>query len=190
MELDKLKNTWEKVSEIDAKPSDEQILNLLKSSKNIWSRIIIKEKIGFIIGLILCIFFCLLIPELGGDFRGFFEIFVCVVVMTIWQLFKWRYIKKIDIMNSDILSISKYVNKYRDFCIFEGVMVIFWLILLFVLLIMNPPSNFTIFKYLMIGGFFLVAGVLAFFTTRFRYRNTIGIIKRNLEEMKSFEKEE
>jgi len=45
-------------------------------------------------------------------------------------------------------------------------------------------------KKILSGVIFLVTGVLAFFTTRFRYRNTIGIIKRNLEEMKSFEKEE
>jgi hypothetical protein len=191
MELDKIKNTWEKVSEIDAKPSDEQILNLLKSSnKSIWSGIVIKEKIGFIIGLIFCIFFCLLIPEFGGDFHGFLELFVYVVLMTIWQLFKWRYIKKIDIMNSDILSISKYVNKYRDFCIYEAVMVIIWIILLFVLLIMTPPSNFTIFKYFLVGVIFLALGVLTFFTTRYRYKTTIGKIKRNLEEMRAFENEE
>ena len=186
MEPDKLKNAWE--SEIDSKPSDEQILNLLKSSnKSIWSGIVKHEKIGFIIALIFCPLFCWLFHE---DDKMPLMLIAYFVVFPIWQLFKWMYLKKIDMINSDILSISKYVNKYRDFCIYEGVMVIIWIILLFVLLVMTPPSNFTIFKYFLSGVILLVVGVLTFFATRFRYRNTIGKIKRNLEEMKSFEKEE
>ena len=190
MELDKLKNTWEKVSEIDAKPNDEQILKLLKSSnKSIWNGIVKREKISFILATIFSILFCWLLQE-GGN-KVSLILITYFVVLPIWQLFKWVYFRKIDVMNSDILSILKYANKYRNFCIYEWVIMIIWIILLLVLLPMKSSSDFSILlKYLMIGGFILVTGALAIFTTRYRYQTTIGKIKRNLEEMKAFEKEE
>ena len=188
MELDKLKDTWEKVSEIDAKPSDEQILNLLKTSnKSIWNGIVIKEKIGFIIGLIFCILYLLILEKIDDRFYSYLICVAFFIVIPIWQLFKWMYLKKIDMINSDILSISKYLNKYRDYNIFEGVMIIIFTILFFVVFSIETSRYFSIFK---VGGFFLALGFLAFFTTRYRYKTTIGKIKRNLEEMKSFEKEE
>ena len=191
MELDKLKDTWEKVSEIDTKPSDEQILKLLKSSKNIWSRIIIKEKIGFIIAFIFCPLCYLLTSVLKNEFRYiFFMIFVYMAVMTIWQLFKWRYLKKLDIINSDILSISKYINKYRNFCIYEWIMIIIWLIMFNSVLFMPTPSNFSMNRYALIAGSLLSIAVFAFLFARVRYDITIGKIKRNLKEIKAFEKEE
>ena len=188
MELDKLKNTWEKVSEIDTKPSDEQILNLLKSSnKSIWSGIVKEEKYGFIIGLLFCILYLFLLEERANAFYSYLLIVVFLTVFPIWQLFKWMYLKKIDMINSDILSISKYLNKYRDFYIFEGVMIIIFTILFFVVFSIETSPDFAIFK---VGGLFIVIGVLAFFTTRYRYKTTIGKIKRNLEEMRAFENEE
>jgi len=189
MELDKLKNTWEKVSEIDAKPSDEQILNLLKSSnKSIWRGIVKREKIGFILAFIFSILYCLLFLE---GVKVPLMLIAYFIVWPIWQLFKWMYLRKIDVINSDILSISKYANKYRDFYIYEGIITVIWFILLIVILPLKASSDFTILsKYLMIVGFFIVMVVLAYYSSKYRYKTTIGKIKRNLEEMKAFEKEE
>ena len=127
--------------------------------------------------------------ERENAFYSYLIVIVFFAVIPIWQLFKWMYLKKIDMINSDILSISKYLNKYRDFYIYEGVMIIILTILFFVVFSLEKTSfDFT--KYLLPVGFFIVIGVLAFFTTRYRYKNTIGKIKRNLEEIKAFEKEE
>ena len=196
MELDKLKKTWEKVSEIDSKPSDEQILNLLKSSnKSILNRIISIETIAFraafilpVLSLFVSLFYYFLIPKTGVKaFYTFYMFLVFSGALLIWTSYKLKYLKKIDIMNSDILSISKYLNKYRDFYIFEGVMIIFLTILFFVVFSIETSPDFAIFK---VGGLFIVIGVLAFYTTRYRYKTTIGKIKRNLEEMRAFENEE
>ena len=192
MELDKLKNSWEKISEIDAKPCDEQILNLLKSSnKNIWHGIIKYEKIGFIIALIvspLC-YLPILIFEEEFLYLSFMTLFF-MTVMAIWQLLKWMYLRKIDIINSDILSTSKYVNKYRDFCIYEWIVIAIWLIIFYIIFFMTPPSNFSINRYFLMGGLLLGIVPLAFIFARVRYEITIGKIKRNLKEIKAFETEE
>ena len=199
MELDKLKKTWEKVYEIDSKPSDEQILNLLKSSnKSILNRIISIETIAFraafilpVLSLFVSLFYYFLIPKTGVKaFYTFYMFLVFSGALLIWTSYKLKYLKKIDIMNSDILSISKFINKYRYFSIYESVVSLIWGIM-FVFILLNIVSTVnSIFEYLLFGGLAFVLVVLGFLFARLISKDTIGVIKRNLEEMRAFEKEE
>ena len=199
MELDKLKNTWGKVSEIDTKPSDEQIIRLIKTSnQSIIRRIVSAEKIAFrailvipFISLIVSILAYLLTPETG--IKAFYIFFMIVILSTassIWMSIKLKYLNKIDIINSDILLISKFVNKYRKFSIYESVISLIWFILFLFVLLSVVYSDDGLFEYLLFGGCALVLVLLAFFYIRNSYKDTIGVIKRNLEEMRAFEKEE
>jgi len=197
MELDKLKNTWSKASEVDTKPSDEQILNLLKTSnKSILSKTISMEafalKSAFIlttIPLFVSALIYILFPHMVEAVIYIFSMIVMfLAALIVWTSIKLSYLKKIDIVNSGILSISKYINKYKSICIYESVISsICFILFLYILLTVIYDS--TLFEYLLFGGLSFVLSALAFLYARHKYKGTIGAIERNLEEIRVFERE-
>jgi len=199
MELEKLKNTWEKVSEIDARPNDKQILNLLKTSnKNYLDKIIRIETNSLRAFFILPFLFVavnfltyLFFPQLLINYLFMvLFIFVSFAAMAIWQSYKLKYLKKIDITNSSIISVSRFINKYRKNMIYETVTSLIWFTLfVYILLTVIYPDN-ALFEYLLFGGTALILVVFSFFLTKIIYKNTIEVIERNLEEMKAFERED
>lgn len=197
MELNQLKNTWKKVSEKETKANDAQILKLLKdSNQSALSRVISLETIAFKASFILPVIFILInvlvylmFPEFGKGYVFYLSplLVLYCVSLGIWQSFKLKYLKKIDIVNDGILSVSKFINKYRRLSVYEAVIGLVWLIsFIYTMLVLVFP-DYAIFEYLLFGGFALILLILGFFFTRSMYKDTFGVIKRNLKEMKDFE---
>ncbi len=197
MELDTLKNAWQKV-EPATTMNNEQIKSMLQSSNNgALQRLLNWERIGIRL-LIGCLFmfsvvFVLQIVLLSKNENSTSMLYIYVAYMVFallslpWQCYKVGFLKKIDVVNMSMVSLSKAIASYRRFIAYEMVIgLLFFSMFIPATLYYMLGTEEPIYVYVFFGVFFLGLLVGALLLYKHIYGSRIKQIRRNLKEAKEF----
>lgn len=135
MDLDKLKKSWTESSVNTSTPiinNDNLFVLIHSKGKTALEKLMILEVVCAVLA-VLCVGFPhlhgLLFPRIPMPILLKYSYIVLCVVWFLWQLYKIRLLKKIDVRKESLLSCSKYILRYRMNIRWE---LIFSLILIFI----------------------------------------------------------
>ncbi len=202
MELDEMKNLWEKTNKIAEKTkiSEGKIIEMLrKSYKGAMNSLLSLEILGLIIILpcatiIYCMFsFWNLNAIYGVEVLKWTFIALCIIGFF-WQGYKYKFLKGIKIAEMNILEVSQKVLRYRKYIINEAIAgTIFFIIFMIPLMYFVYTFRFgneIIFPLIIYYATIFALGVLMIlFLYKKLYFNNIKKIQESLAEIEEFQKE-
>ena len=194
MELDNIKRNWQNTS-IKPVLEEDQIRRMVSNiSGSAYSNLLKYEKIGiFVFLLCLGVFFVFKEPFLRCFYltSGLFGIF--------WQIYKYRYLKQIDLLNDNIIDVASKITMYKKYLGREIVIGIVWAFLFFALYIYTllfDPTKFVFYNpdkirwgviaYVIAVTFVISFGLLFY---KLMYRDNIRILEKSLKEIEEFKKD-
>ena len=204
MDLDKMKNAWQ---EADIKPNvrDEKIKQMLEN-RGQWAfgRLLSIEKIG-----VICVFIC--IPLWIGIFLldkyldniSIFSIFMLVslTLVSVWQIMKYRFLRKIDVTKGLVL-VSSQIVRYKKLLSTELIIAVVWVLVAAALFVYNKVlmtkdislPDITASQLLFALLFYVLFCGVTFFITWVIYKayfvGNIKWIEQSIAEIREFEKGE
>lgn len=184
MDLDKLKNTWQK-AEIKLTMNENQIQQILNNKgKSAFNKLIRYEKIGFIVSFLLIIasIGLIILSQIALKIKDdYFPLFFCVstIFISIWQGYKYKFLNKIDTLKMDILQVSQNINTYKKYIAGEWIVAIIWTIAMFLIFFINKLPNISLLCFIMI---ILAISAYAILITFIIYKLTISRYLINIEE--------
>lgn len=184
MDLDKLKNTWQK-AEIKLTMNENQIQQILNNKgKSAFNKLIRYEKIGFIVSFLLIIasIGIIILSQIALKIKDdYFPLFFCVstILISIWQGYKYKFLNKIDTLKMDILQVSQNINTYKKYIAGEWIVAIIWTIAMFLIFFINKLPNISLLYFIMI---ILAISAYAILITFIIYKLTISRYLINIEE--------
>ncbi|WP_165044170.1 hypothetical protein [Dysgonomonas sp. ZJ709] len=196
MDLDNIKKSWQE-REIKPTISEEKIQRMLDNrGKNALENLMTFEKWGLLVGL-LCLPCSFIFDE---DFLFFFYL-ASVICMLIWQTYKYKFLKKINLSKIGILDISIAITKYRKYIFAELILAILWIFIfmgsflylkifkrIFAHLEETSTFNLSITLSIAIGTIFTLA-LTAYVLYRYIYMQNIKQIEKSIAEIKDFEQD-
>ena len=202
MELDEIKNLWEKVNKLSEKTSitKEKILKMLQSSyKGSMKSLLNFELLGTIITL-PCAFLLIVVYQLfyKASTLGMIAIYAlsfAFVIGFFWQLYKYNYLKKIDIAKMNILQISEKMLKYRKYIVYEAIIAVaIFIVILIPLMYSVYTTNFGKEIYMPLISYYAIIFILGILLMLYLYKkmyfNNIKKIQESLAEIEDFQTEE
>jgi len=198
MELDSLKKSWQ---EANIKPAmdEDKIQHMINNQGHSAFNSLLKyEKLGIIIAII-----CLPLSLIFRDIALIILYLVSVPIMVTWQIYKYKYLKKIDLTSMNILDVSKRIIKYKKYLSIEFFVAMVWgmiFCLLFVFrtvvidlanakhIAVEQVETSTIILFLI--GIFLILTIFAGIFFKFLYLNNIKRIQKAIKEVQEFEQED
>lgn len=195
MDLDNIKKTWQQ-TEIKPTINDEKIQRMLDSrGKNSLESLMTYEKWGMIIGL-ACIPISFVLQN-----KYLIIIFLTGAICSeIWQIYKYRFLKRINLSTMSILDVSNAMIKYKKYIFREFIGGTIWAILfmgslmyiqMFHDLLLNHPEKTKTFAFLMVLsiaiGFIALTLSTIYILYRYTYIQNIKQIEKSIEEIKDFE---
>ena len=116
MDLDNIKKTWQE-TEIKSSVGEDKIRKMLNNTgKSALERLIKYEKI-FLWTMIPCILAGVLFYHMH-DVTGIIY-FALLVVNFFWQIYKIRFLKRIDVSSMNVMEVSKSITRYRQYLNYE-----------------------------------------------------------------------
>lgn len=117
MDLDNLKKDWQATNP-DVRVDDDKIRQMLDNKgKSAFEKLLKVEKL-FLKLLLLCIPFILIFYFVTSPLVGILYA-ILVVVSFIWQRYKISFLKKINIIEMNLLKVSLAIGRYRKILYFE-----------------------------------------------------------------------
>ncbi|MDR1056949.1 MAG: hypothetical protein LBL90_14320 [Prevotellaceae bacterium] len=200
MELDKLKASWKETSKNDSFISPDEIKGMLRNKSNgALNKLIQWEKnCIWIIIVIMPFFLGILYMQslLKNEFSsGLLWLGIAFSIYAVYSLFvviyKYRYLKKIDMLKMDIITVSNMITKIKRFVIYD-LIVSFCLLVPFVFFIITIMlgKDEEAWLYVLLTIYTIVLVVIAFFILKKYYFGRIKTIQRAIKEIKEFEAED
>jgi hypothetical protein len=123
MDLDNIKKTWQQ-AELNPAIGEDKIQKMLDNKgQTAFGKLLSFEKLGLILA-ILCIPLSLVFKE-----PAICIFYLCSMVLALfWQLYKYRFLKRIDPMNMGVLDISHSMTTYRKYLRAEFIVGAVWVI--------------------------------------------------------------
>lgn len=195
MDIDNIKKVWQETTVVPS-ITDCEIQQMLDNrGKSAFEKLLRYEKIGLII--------CFLCIPMSFLFKDVFLIifYLCSIVLAVvWQIYKYRFLKKIDIVKMGILQISASINRYKKYLYKEIILGFIWAFLfclawLYKKVDQDISKDFLIRENspLIIVGVFiaLILFIFSFAYTLYRllYLNNIKVLEKSIQEVEEFEKE-
>lgn len=197
MELDSLKKSWQ---EANIKPAmdENKIQHMINNQgRSAFSSLLTYEKIGIIIAII-----CLPLSLIFKDIALIILYLISVPIIITWQVYKYKYLKKIDLTSMNILEVSKRIIKYRKYLSIEFIVAIVWAIIFCLLFVFRTIvvdiANMkhiaveqveTLTIVLLLLGILLTLVVTVAILFKFLYLNNIKRIQSAIKEIQEFEQE-
>ena len=197
MELDNLKESWK---EANIKPimDEEKIQHIINNQgHSAYNSLLNYEKLGIFLAIIL-----LPLSLLFDDTALVILYLTSVPFMLIWQIYKYKFLKKIDLAAMNILNVSKKITMYKKYLSIEFFIGMIWgivccLLFVFRTLIVNfakknhintdQVETSNIILWLLSAFLFLaVIGGLAY---KFLYIRNIKRLQDSISEIQEFEQE-
>ncbi|WP_029904799.1 hypothetical protein [Prevotella sp. 10(H)] len=192
MDLDNIKKTWQ---ETDIKPviNDEKIQKMISNEgHSSLGKLLRYEKLGLFL-----IIPCSLILILAWNIHfTLFVMLACILVSGfIWQVYKLNFLKKLNVVNMNILEISSHVNKYKIYInreIIVGVIVIFIFFASYSYLTIDTDDS-SVSVMTIVAIKFFAAVILCITVTlilyKYMYTKNIKKLEASIKEIKEFEKD-
>lgn len=194
MDLDKLKDTWNK-TDIQPKIDDEKIIRMLdKKGKGALQRLLWFEWFGAILVPILTVvafIFNQYNPKVPySTFTTIWFYSFCILAFF-WQIFKLRLLKKMSPEDNDILTSLKTITSYKKYIRYELFIGCIWLIIFvishsFTILSYVSENRFMSFVITLSVATILIIALVLLLYRKLYYKN-INSIKHSIEEIKDFE---
>lgn len=192
MDLDNMKKTWQQTS-IKPQLEEDKIQQMLDNKgKGALDKLLRTEKIFLWMAIIILPLACLL--EFSRPFISLFFI-AMLVPGCIWQIYKIRFLKKIDTLQMGIVEISAHINRYKKYLLWEitsaiPILIIFMLSYTIFLL---HPKDYS-YESLRPAIIMAMAGIIITIVICIPiylnlYLKNIRDIERSIQEIKYFEEE-
>ncbi len=202
MELDELKQSWNKLNqqlEKDTVADESQIANLInkykananKSLKRLtgWQRLSIS--IGFV-GLFVLLIVCLLpsVFHIGEEYQSKINILIIFFAVSLIIGISWDYqnyvsIKNIHIDIMPVAEVSKRMSAFRRWMKYEVIAISIWIILFNILnyWVMDYYLESAATQILLISFFILCDAVIIYFLYKKIAYKHLNKIKKNIEDL-------
>lgn len=197
MELDSLKKSWQEANIKPAMDEDKIQYMINNQGHSAFSSLLKFEKIG-----IIAVTICLPLSLIFKEIELVILYLVSVPIMIIWQIYKYKYLKKIDLTSMNILEVSKRITKYKKYLSIEFIIGLVWLIIFCLLFVFKAlivdMANIrhiaveqieTSVIVLSIIGIFILLVITATLLFKFLYLNNIKRIQSAIKEIQDFEQE-
>lgn len=184
MDLDKVKKSWQE-ARIAHIVDDDKIQRMIDNKgQGAYAVLIRRERNILWMGLALPIVFWIL--DYFYSFSSVAILFYAACVAgTIWQSYKYAYLKKLNVEKANIITVSKHFTRYIKYIIIEFILMSIWvLIFLTVFIFTVPPvSDMPILRLSCILAIlfilFMWYGVVIYKST---YWKSITILRCSLKE--------
>ena len=189
MDLDNIKKTWR---EADIKPAidDEKIRKMISNEgQSAFGKLLSYEKFG----LFMLIIF---IPMGYFVFERYFCLQMLYVITALfgilWQLYKIKKLKKVDLQQMSITQVSKHINWYKKIIIKEISYGAVWFLAFFLILgylDLSESTDHVLRRVvsLLIGMAVGLIGVVL--TYKLLYLNNIKKLQASIKEIEDFEED-
>jgi hypothetical protein len=189
MDLDNIKKTWQE-TEIKPTIDNEKIQKMISNEgRSAFNSLLRYEKIGIIL-LIICI---PMIYALSLRHTPVIVFYIfSVVVFLVWQVYKFKKLRGINLSEMGITEISSHFYWYRKAILKEFVAGLVWIIFFSILFgyfeLFNNPDYF--YKRLIIFVISVLIGLfIAIVIYKMIYWNNIKKMEISIREIQEFEKD-
>lgn len=198
MELDTLKAIWKKSNKSEPFLRAEDIRQMLRNENNgALNKLIRWEKFSIRMIMFVVPFF-LLSTLLSSQFTInknviiLNSLFIAYIIPSFFsQRYKIKYLKEIDMMSMDIVTVSERITKYRRYILNELIIGFIWAIpLIFLIVYLQLGTKASVGHYIFFAIYSIVLLIIAVIIHNRFYFKRINVIQRNIEEIKDFELEE
>lgn len=192
MDLDNMKKTWQQTS-IKPQLEEDKIQQMLDNKgKGTLDKLLRTEKIFLWMAIIILPLACLL--EFSRPFISLFFI-AMLVPGCIWQIYKIRFLKKIDTLQMGIVEISAHINRYKRYLLWEitaAIPILIIFMLSYTIFLLHPKD----YSYeslrpaiIMATAGIIITIVICIPIYLNLYLKNIRDIERSIQEIKYFEEE-
>lgn len=192
MDLDNMKKTWQQTS-IKPQLEEDKIQQMLDNKgKGALDKLLRTEKIFLWMAIIILPLACLL--EFSRPFISLFFI-AMLVPGCIWQIYKIRFLKKIDTLQMGIVEISAHINRYKKYLLWEitaAIPILIIFMLSYTIFLLHPKD----YSYeslrpaiIMATAGIIITIVICIPIYLNLYLKNIRDIERSIQEIKYFEEE-
>lgn len=189
MDLDNIKKTWQE-TEIKPTIDNEKIQKMISNEgRSAFNSLLRYEKIGIIL-LIVCIpmIFALSLRHTPVIVFYLFS----VVVFLVWQVYKFKKLRRINLSEMGITEISNHFYWYRKVILKEFVAGLVWFIFFFILFgyfeLLDDSDYF--YKHLIILVISALIGLfVAIIIYKMIYWNNIKKMENSIREIQDFEED-
>lgn len=192
MDLDNIKKTWQEAKLTPEIESDKIRRMLDNRGQTAFSKLLKYEIFGLIVAsLCIPLSFIFKSPPICTFYL------VSVILIILWQIYKYRFLRRIDFSNMSILDISQNMVRYKKFLLFELIVAIIWVFifaLLSYLLVLHKADidqygEDSIKTFIYIAILITLPIIAATLGYRFMYIKNINKLEDSIKEIEYFEDE-
>ncbi|WP_165020165.1 hypothetical protein [Dysgonomonas sp. ZJ279] len=194
MDLDNIKKSWQE-REIKPTISEEKIQRMLDNrGKNALENLMTFEKWILIIAA-LCV------PIIAIFEKPYYLMIFCLISFICgltWQIYKYRFLKKINLSEMSILETSIAITKYKRYILREIIVGIIWCIAFTGIVVYeryttaSNENNPIMYSLITIGATFIIiltCAYIVYVIYRYIYMQNISQIEKSIAEIKDFEQD-
>ena len=189
MDLDNIKKTWQ---ETEMKPTidNEKIQKMISNEgRSAFNSLLRYEKLGIIL-LIICIPMIFALSLRHTPVIVFY--LLSVAMFLVWQVYKFRKLRRINLSEMGITEISSHFYWYRKAILKEFVTGLVWIMFFFILFgyFELPDDPDYLYRHLIILVISVLIGLfVAIIIYKMIYWNNIKKMENSIGEIKDFEKD-
>lgn len=196
MDLDKIKEIWDK-TEIQATIGDEDICKMLSAKRNnALDKLLLYEKIGVVVLFLLIpfpVFFNWMFPLSPFSFFNLIWYTCFCILAFFWGIYKVRCLKKIDLEKNNLLTSLKQMTRYKLYIRCDFFIGLCWFVVFIVSYVSSlvwiiPKHNFFLFIATNIAVNILLI-LLVTFLYKIMYTNNINKIMQSIVEIRELERD-
>jgi hypothetical protein len=192
MDLDNIKKTWQE-TEIKPTIDNEKIQKMISNEgRSALEKLLWYEKLGMWL-MIPCLLVLLITWHIH---KSVFVMSVFIVIGgLIWQIYKLSFLKKLDVVNMNILEISSHVNRYKTFVSRElivGIVVLFVFFVFYTFFTTKATEYssdvimYMLVRFIITVSVGIIVVILAY---RYIYQKNINRLEASVKEVQEFEKD-
>lgn len=191
MDLDNIKKDWQEAS-LKSNINEEKITQMIDNKgQSAFNKLLKFERLGMIVLPIL------LFAAPIYKYTPVIILFVSFCLIAIcWQAYKYRFLKKVDILRMNIMEISRFYITYRKYVIGETIVCFAWLFTILPLLFYMTYEN-EVKSVEQDGVFFIIFSIIVFLLGLalsilgcwFFYWRHVRTLGRSIKELEELEKE-
>ena len=200
IELDNIKALWQKTNDSASFLNTDEIKAMLRNEgKGALDKLIKWERVCFwLVPVGILVFWGTLYMQSlleHGFTKGLLWLGIIFSLYAIYSFvscyYKYKFLKKIDMVNTDIITVSRFITKYKKFVILEYIAGFCWAVpFLFAMVLTIIGTKADIMLYVGLGVYSLVLLVIAFYIVKRYYFKHITTIQQSIKEIREFEQDE
>lgn len=199
-DLDILKNAWQKAHNDSNVLSEDNIRSILRDkNKSMLDKLIHMEKLFiWLTPLLILIFWGLMYVQsiAKGEFTcgliwigSIFTVYCIYVIIS--QIYKYNYLKKIDMINMSVITVSTLIAKYKRYTTYELIIGMCWAVPFVIsIILVGIGTTAPTWTYIFFILYSITIFAIALYINNKLYFKRIKVIQQTLKEIEEFEKEE